>query len=86
MSDREYINSFSDFLFWDVEKESIDLDFFGKIDAPLEDIVLELSSFASVSPISASKMMRFLIVDGIKVDIVNYPYPWILLLLVKLHG
>lgn len=56
---------------------SIDLDFFGKIDAPLEDIVLELSSFASVSPISASKMMRFLIVDGIKVDIVNYPYPWI---------
>lgn len=86
MSDREYINSFSDFLFWDVEKESIDLDFFGKIDAPLEDIVFELSSFASVSPISASKMMRFLIVDGIKVDIVNYPYPWILLLLVKLHG
>ena len=86
MSDREYINSFSDFIFWDVEKESIDLDFFGKIDAPLEDIVLELSSFASVSPISASKMMRFLIVDGIKVDIVNYPYPWILLLLVKLHG
>ena len=56
---------------------SIDLDFFGKIDAPLEDIVFELSSFASVSPISASKMMRFLIVDGIKVDIVNYPYPWI---------
>lgn len=86
MSDREYINSFSDFLFWDVEKESIDLDFFGKIDAPLEDIVFELSSFASVSPISASKMMRFLIMDGIKVDIVNYPYPWILLLLVKLHG
>lgn len=56
---------------------SVDLDFFGKIDAPLEDIVFELSSFASVSPISASEMMRFLIVDGIKVDIVNYPYPWI---------
>ena len=56
---------------------SVDLDFFGKIDAPIEDIVFELSSFASVSPISASKMMRFLIVDGIKVDIVNYPYPWI---------
>ena len=86
MSDREYINSFSDFLFRDVEKESIDLDFFGKIDAPLEDIVFELSSFASVSPIPSSKMMRFLIEDGIKVDIVNYPYPWILLLLVKLHG
>lgn len=86
MSDREYINSFSDFLFWDVEKDSVDLDFFGKIDAILEDIVFELPSFASVLPISASKMMRFLIVDGIKVDIVNYPYPWILLLLVKLHG
>lgn len=27
--------------------------------------------------LSSSKMMRFLIVNGVKVDIVNYPYPWI---------
>ncbi len=57
---------------------SIDLDLFGRADAELEELTEEFSSFASsVSPISASKMMRFLIVDGIKIDIVNYNYPWI---------
>lgn len=56
---------------------SIDLDLFGNIEASLDEISTELSSFASVSPLSSSKMMRFLIVNGVKVDIVNYPYPWI---------
>ena len=58
-------------------RKSIDLDFFGSVDASLEDITSELSTFASVSPLSESRMMRFLIVDGVKVDIVNYPYSWI---------
>lgn len=58
-------------------RQSVDLDLFGAIDATLEEIVDELSEFADVSPISSSKMMRFLIADGVKVDIVNYHYPWI---------
>lgn len=58
-------------------RKSVDLDFFGNVDASLQEITLELSTFASVSPLSESKMMRFLIVDGVKVDIVNYPYSWI---------
>lgn len=58
-------------------RKSIDLDFFGSVNASLQEISLELSEFASVTPISESKMMRFLIVDGVKVDIVNYPYLWI---------
>jgi len=58
-------------------RKSINLDFFGKFDTPMEDIVEELSSFASVSPLDSSKMMRFLIVNGVKVDVVNYPYEWI---------
>lgn len=58
-------------------RKSVDLDFFGSVDAPLQEIALELSAFASVSPLSESRMMRFLIVDGVKVDIVNYPYSWI---------
>lgn len=58
-------------------RKSIDLDFFGNVDASLQEITLELSAFASVSPLSESRMMRFLIVDGVKVDIVNYPYSWI---------
>lgn len=58
-------------------RKSIDLDFFGNVDASLQEITLELSAFAPVSPLSESRMMRFLIVDGVKVDIVNYPYSWI---------
>lgn len=58
-------------------RKSVDLDFFGSVDASLQEIALELSAFASVSPLSESRMMRFLIVDGVKVDIVNYPYSWI---------
>lgn len=58
-------------------RKSIDLDFFGSVNASLQEIALELSKFASVTPLSESKLMRFLIVDGVKVDIVNYPYSWI---------
>lgn len=58
-------------------RQSIDLDFFGKMDASLEEIAIELSDFANTKPLSSSKAMRFLIVDGVKVDIVNYPYYWI---------
>ncbi len=56
---------------------SVDLDLFGNTSASLEEIAYELSSVSSVSPLSSSKMMRFLIVDGVKVDIVSYPYPWL---------
>lgn len=58
-------------------RKSIDLDFFGSVDASLQEITLELSAFSTVSPLSESRMMRFLIADGVKVDIVNYPYSWI---------
>ncbi len=58
-------------------RKSIDLDFFGHLDASLEEIAMELSEFADVNPLSSSKSMRFLIVDGVKVDIVSYPYEWI---------
>lgn len=58
-------------------RKSMDLDFLGSVDASLQEIASELSTFASVSPLSESRMMRFLVVDGVKVDIVNYPYAWI---------
>ena len=58
-------------------RQSVDLDFFGPVTASLEELTAELSAFSSVSPLSSSKLMRFLIVGGIKVDIVNYPYDWI---------
>lgn len=58
-------------------RKSVDLDFFGHMDASLEEIAMEFSEFADVKPLSSSKAIRFLIVDGVKVDIVSYPYDWI---------
>lgn len=58
-------------------RKSIDLDFFGKFDTTLEELTAILSEFSTVTPVSSSRMMRFLVVNGIKVDVVSYPYDWI---------
>lgn len=58
-------------------RKSIDLDFFGEMTSSLEDLTFIISDFASVQPLSSSKMMRFLNINGVKVDIVSYPYGWI---------
>lgn len=60
-------------------RKSIDLDLFGKIDIPLEEInfAISNSNLADVQQVSCSKRMCFLNINGVKVDIVNYPYPWI---------
>ncbi len=58
-------------------RKSIDLDFFGRFETTLEETVSILSEFSETKPVSSTKMMRFLVVDGIKVDIVSYPYEWI---------
>lgn len=58
-------------------RKSIDLDFFGNLETSLEELSAILSEFSTVTPISSSRMTRFLVVDGVKVDIVTYPYGWI---------
>lgn len=58
-------------------RKSIDLDFFGAMTSSLEELTFTISDFASVQPLSSSKLMRFMNVNGVKVDIVSYPYEWI---------
>ena len=58
-------------------RKSIDLDFFGNFETSLEELTTILSEFSTVAPVSSSRMTRFLVVDGVKVDIVSYPYGWI---------
>lgn len=58
-------------------RKSIDLDFFGNLETSLEELSAILSEFSTVTPVSSSRMTRFLVVDGVKVDIVTYPYGWI---------
>jgi len=58
-------------------RKSVDLDFFGAL--LLEDIELAetISSVGSVTWLNKSKNIKSLLVNGIKVDFVNYSYPWL---------
>jgi hypothetical protein len=56
---------------------STDLDLFGSIDADKITISQILSSIGKSQLISETENINIFSVDGIKVDIVNYPYPWI---------
>lgn len=56
-------------------RESVDLYFFGSLD--IEDIAIVLKPFESVQLIRNSTNIKIYLVNGIKVDFVNYPYAWI---------
>ena len=57
---------------------SVDLDFFGKISNE-DDISLreQLKDIGRLSVVKESKNINVFLLDGVKVDFVNYPYPWI---------
>lgn len=55
---------------------SVDLDLFGSFDSsiPLEML---FTNFNNVVKTGANRFMQFFEIDGIKVDFVNYSYPWL---------
>ena len=53
-------------------RKSIDLDFFGTIEADSMDIREALEESHVVSIVKESKNIHIYMVDGVKVDIVNY--------------
>lgn len=58
-------------------RNSIDLDFFGKIEASDEDLLEVLRKYGNLQIIKLSTNIKLFVLNGIKVDIVNYSYPWI---------
>lgn len=56
-------------------RKSIDLDFFGTVDCEAEYLRESIAGIASLTILKESP--HIYIVDGIKVDIVNYKYPWL---------
>ncbi len=56
---------------------SVDIDLFGPLTTETMDINSELRSTGRVSQIKDSKNIHIYLVNDIKVDIVNYEYPWI---------
>lgn len=58
-------------------RTSTDLDFFGRINADSEKLRDILREIGSVEIASVSKNINIFWINGIKVDMVNYPYPWL---------
>ncbi|MBQ9462560.1 MAG: nucleotidyl transferase AbiEii/AbiGii toxin family protein [Bacteroidales bacterium] len=58
-------------------RKSVDLDFFGSINASSEELRDTLSYDHSLTVVKESKNINIYLIDGIKVDIVNYKYEWI---------
>ncbi|MEO1213583.1 MAG: nucleotidyl transferase AbiEii/AbiGii toxin family protein [Bacteroidota bacterium] len=56
---------------------SVDLDLFGKSDLPHQEIIFLLSDFSSPQIVSQTKNILILNIAGIKVDFVNYSYPFL---------
>lgn len=58
-------------------RTSIDLDLFGSLEMQTEEIVDTIRSLGTVSILKNVRNIHIFMVDNIKVDIVNYNYPWL---------
>jgi len=58
-------------------RKSVDLDLFGDIDFANIDKVKVFEKHQQVRILKASENINILLINGIKVDFVNYSYPWL---------
>jgi predicted nucleotidyltransferase component of viral defense system len=58
-------------------RKSIDIDLFGSIDTDNDTLFFMLSELGDVKRLNNRSNIHIYTINGIKVDIVNYPYQWI---------
>lgn len=58
-------------------RKSIDIDLFGNITAEEDILIEELKTLGTLKIIKNSKNVRIYLLNNIKVDLVNYAYPWL---------
>ena len=58
-------------------RKSIDIDLFGKISADNITIAKELDKIGNITILKKSQNINIYLINNIKVDIVNYHYPWV---------
>jgi len=58
-------------------RNSVDIDLFGKHDMDELSLSHALKRFDESKKLGGSQSIHIYLVNGIKVDIVNYPYPWL---------
>ena len=56
---------------------SIDIDLFGELNTDRQNIIKELKKLGEVKTIHYTNNINIFTVNNIKVDIVNYSYPWL---------
>jgi predicted nucleotidyltransferase component of viral defense system len=56
---------------------SVDLDLFGTLNEDIIDINSSLQQIGQVTQLKNSKNINIYILNGVKLDLVNYPYPWL---------
>lgn len=56
---------------------SVDIDLFGNLTADEYEVSERLNAFKSNNVVKKTENISINIIEGVKVDIVNYPYPWI---------
>ncbi len=56
---------------------SVDLDLFGELNSDRIQIIEELKQIGQVQTLNFTDNIHVFLLDGIKIDIVNYPYPWL---------
>ena len=56
---------------------SVDLDFFGNLEADNISVMQALNKIGDVKTIQNTENIHIYTINGIKVAIVNYPYPWL---------
>lgn len=58
-------------------RTSIDLDLFGLLDMEPEEVLDAIRSLGTVTILKNSRTIHIFMLNNIKVDIVNYNYPWL---------
>ncbi len=58
-------------------RSSIDIDLFGTLEPDEFEIDKILSKIGSITLLKKTKNINVYLIDGIKVDLVNYHYPWL---------
>jgi hypothetical protein len=58
-------------------RKSIDIDLFGEINADEFEVLSQINSIAQATIIKKTQNINIFLLNGIKVDIVNYPYQWL---------
>lgn len=58
-------------------RKSIDIDLFGEVTGDEYELMNQINAISTVTILNKTKNINIFLINNIKVDIVNYPYPWL---------